>query len=114
MSIHIEDVHRESYTETDLETSLEENIPQIDGEIDDEAAEDDAHVKKIIKSKIKQVKAKKLRNMSNDELNEFNVEICKYVMVKMLELKLFKTLTCKASNIQAIVSNLMKNHMKAA
>ena len=90
MSIHIEDVHRESYTETDLETSLEENIPQIDGEIDDEAAEDDAHVKKIIKSKIRQVKAKKLRNMSNDELNEFNVEICKYVMVNMLELKLFK------------------------
>ena len=51
MSIHIEDVHRKSYTETDLETSLEGNIPQIDGEMDDEAAEDDVHVKKIIEEK---------------------------------------------------------------
>ena len=114
MSIHIEDVQRKSYTETDLETSLEDNIPQIDGEIDDEAAEDDAHVKKIIESKIKQVKAKKLRNTSNDELNEFNVEFCKYVMVKMLELKLFKTFNCGASNIKALVSNITKNYMKAS
>ena len=114
VSIHIEDVHRKSYTETDSETSLEDNIPKIDGEIDDEAAEDDAHVKKIIESKIRQVKAKKLRNMSNDELNEFNVEVCKYVMVKMLKLKLFKTFNCGASNIKAIVSNLRKNYMKAS
>ena len=83
MSIHTEDVHRKSYTETDSETSLEDNIPQIDGEIDDEAAEDDARVKKIIESKIQQVRVKKLRKMSDEELNEFNVEVCKYVMVNL-------------------------------
>ena len=114
LSIHIEDVHRKSYNETDSETSIEDNIPQIDGDVDDEAAEDDAHVKKIIESKIKQVKVKKLRKISDEELNEFNVEVCKYVMVKMLELKLFKTFNCGGSNIQAIVSSLTKNYMKAS
>ena len=52
--------------------------------------------------------------MSNSELNEFNVEVSKYVMVNMLELKLFKTFNCGASNIQTIVSNLTKTYMKAS
>ena len=92
---------------------LEDKIPQIDGEVDHEAEEEDAHVKTIIENQIKQVKPEKLKNMSEKELTDFNVKISKYVLIKMLELKLFHTFNCKPSNLQATVNNLMEEYMNA-
>ena len=65
-----------------------------------------------VKNQIKQVKPEKLKNMSKKELTDLNIEISKYVMIKMLELKLFHTINCKASNIQATVNNLMEEYVK--
>ena len=59
VSVHMEEVHRKDYTETDVETNHDDKIPQIDGEVDDEAVEDDAKVKNLIKDKIKQFETAK-------------------------------------------------------
>ena len=114
MSIHIEYGHRKGYNETDLETNLADKIPQIDGEVDDETAKEEAQVKELIEYQIKLVKNEKLKNMSEKELVDLKVEISICVMIKMLELQLFHTFSCKLSNIQATVNNVMKNYMKAS
>ena len=111
LGIHIGDVHSNSFTETDLETDPEFKIPQIDGEVDNEAAEQEAKILQIIKNQIKQVKPETLENMSEKDLTDLNIEICKYVMIKMLELKLFNATHSKASNIQATVKSLMEEYM---
>ena len=104
-------MHRNSFTETELETDLEDKIPQIDGEIDNEAADQEAQIKQTIKNQIKQMKPEKLQNMLKKDLTDLNVEISKYVMIKMLELKLFNATHSKASNIQATVKSLMEEYM---
>ena len=114
VSIHIEYGHRKGYNETDLETNLADKIPQIDGKVDDETAEEEAQVKELIEYQIKLVKNEKLKNMSEKELVDLKVEISICVMIKMLELQLFHTFSCKLSNIQATVNNVMKNYMKAS
>ena len=114
VSNHMEEVHRNAYTESDLETNHDDKISQIDGEVDVEAVEDNVKVKKLIKDKIKQFETAKLKNMSKKELSDVNIEISKEVMVKMLELKLFDTFNCGASNIQGIVNDVMKDYMKVS
>ena len=113
-NIHMEEVHRNAYTETNLETNHYDKIPQIDGEVDDEAAEDDSKVKELIKDQIKPFETAKLKNMSQKELSDVNIKISKEVMIKMLELKLFNTFNCGASNIQGIVNDVMKDYMKVS
>ena len=114
VSVHMEEVHRKDYTETDGETNHDDKIPQIDGEVDDEAVEDDAKVKNLIKDKIKQFETAKSQNTSRKELSDVNIEISKDVMIKMLQLKLLHTFNYGASNIQAIVNDVMKDYMKVS
>ena len=113
VSVHMEEVHRKDYTDTDVETN-HDKTSQIDGGVDEEAVEDDAKVKNLIKDKIKQFETAKLRNMSNKELSDVEIEISKDVMIKMLQLKLFHTFNCGASNIKAIVNDIMKDYMKVS
>ena len=113
VSVHMEEVHRKDYTEMDVETN-HDKIPQIDGGVDEEAVEDDAKVKNLIKDKIKQFETAKLRNMSKKELSDVEIEISKDVMIRMLQLKLFHTVNCGASNIKAIVNDIIKDYMKGS
>ena len=113
VSVHMEEVHRKDNTETDEETD-HDKIPQIDGGVDEEAVEDDAKVKNLIKDKIKQFKTATLWNMSKKELSDVEIKISKDVMINMLQLKLFHTFNCGASNIQTIVNDVMKDYMKVS
>ena len=92
---------------------LEDKISQIDRELDDESDEEEAQINVLFRNQLKQVKPEKVKNMSKQELVDLNVQISKYLMIKMLELQLFHS-NIQASNIQATVNNVMKNYMKAS